>query len=178
MKKKLLLLTCLSAFVLTANAQNIVDKINKTNDKINNTGTAINHTSDAINNSSKTVSNAGNALSNFGKSVGGLTKRKQKKETGKSAATSDSAKQAEKANIVKITIAGVDYASLKKLKESLKSVPGVQSIEMNFSSSGSSLSVASDKNADDLWAGVPNDVSIHYNIISLNNDSISVAYKQ
>ncbi len=180
MKTTFILLSCLFAFMLTTNAQNVAGKINKTNNKINNTDTAVNATSAAINSSTSTLSTAGSALSNFGNTLGGMVKKKHKPGTAKTAAETDSAAQAKQvaANTIIISIAGADYTSLKKLKESLKVITGVHSVDMNYNSTGSSLSIVSNKKADDLWDGVSDDVAAHYNINSMNGNAINVAYKK
>lgn len=180
MKKTFILLGCLFAFVLMTNAQNVTKKINKTNNKISNTDTAVQGTSAAINNASGTLSGAGSALSNFGNTLGSMVKKKSKPGAAKTAAAADSATMAKQAaaNAIIISITGADYPSLKKLKESLKAVAGVQSVDMNYNSTGSSLSIATAKKADDLWDGVPDDIAAHYNIISMNGNAINVSYKK
>ena len=178
MKKTFILFSCLFAFILIAGAQSVASKINKTNNKINNTDTAVNATSDAINNASGTLSNAGNALNNFANTLGGMIKKKPKQGTAKTTDTATQVKQTVNANTIIISIAGADYTSLKKLKDSLKAVTGVQSVEMNYNSAGSSLSIASDKKADDLWDVLSDNIATHYNIISMNANAINVAYKR
>lgn len=179
MKKTFTLLSCLLVFISITSAQSVAGKIKKTNSKINNTDTAVNATSDAINNSTSTLSNAGSALSNFGNTLGGMVKKKHKTDVAKTTATDSTtlAKQAA-ANTIMISITGADYASLKKLKENLKAVAGVQSVDMNYNSGGSSLSINYNKKADDLWDGLSDDIATHYNIISMNGNTINVAYKK
>ena len=176
-----MLFSWLLACSLMAGAQSVTNKINSANNKINNTDTSLNNTSVAINNTSNTVSNAGTAFGNLGRTIFGKTNKKAKTDVAKTVTATDSttqAKQAGTANTIIISIAGADYPTVKKLRESIKSVAGVQSVDMNFNATGSSLSIASGKKADDLWDGLSNDLLAHYNVISMNDNSINVTYKK
>ncbi|MBE7172645.1 MAG: hypothetical protein INR73_18845 [Williamsia sp.] len=179
MKEILTVFVCLFTFILTLSAQSIDSKIKKTNSKLSNTDTAVQGTTAVINNASGTLGNAGHALSNLGNTIGSMVKRKPKPSAGKTASATDSAAQAKQvaAYTIMISITGADYASLKKLKESLKAVAGVQSVDMNYKPAGSSLSVTADKKADDLWDGLSDDIAAHYSIVSMNANTINIAYK-
>ncbi len=179
MKRILTVFICLLTFILTLSAQSIDSKIKRTNSKISHTDTAVQGTTTVINNASGTLDNAGNALSNFTNTIGSMVRRKPKQGAGKMVGATDSAAQTKQvaANTIMISITGADYVSLKKLKESLKAVAGVQSVDMNYKSAGSSLSITGDKKADDLWDGLSDDIASHYNIVSMNGNTINIAYK-
>ena len=180
------MLICALALTLSSVAQDakqgVANKINNTNKKINNTDSAVTGTSSAINGTSGVITGAGNAIGNLGGSIAGLFKKKQKANASKgfsniTDSTAVSAARTGNENAIVISIAGVDYAKLKKLTDSLKAVAGVQSVNMTYSSARSSLNILYNKKAGDLWDGLSDAISKQYNIISLNDTAISITYK-
>lgn len=173
MKKTLILLAALIVFITMTSAQSVADKVNKTNDNVNNTSNSINNTSDAITNTS-------NAVSNLSNTVGGLFKGKKKKDSVAQAPINQVAASipSQGLNTIVINITGVDYAKLKCIKDSIKVIAGTQSADMSYSTNGSSLNVLYSGKAGELWDALSPKVSAMYNIISLNDNAISAAFKE
>jgi hypothetical protein len=162
-------------------AQSAATKINRTVSKLDSNNNAINNTTNAITNTSA-------AVGNMGKTIGGIFKSKKKESQqvqspseGPSAAPV-SAPQNNAAqnnvNTIFITIRGVDYTKLKLTKDNIKSIAGVQTVDMTFNASSSSLSVQYSGKADQLWEALPENVTKMYNLTNMDGNNISAECKK
>lgn len=147
----MIICTAISIFgYMTANAQEIIDKIDRTNSKVNKAGSTADRTK-------KTGE----------KIIGLFAKRKE----GNTAAS-------ETKTTIKIT--GTTLTTLKKINEKVENSKSVISTKMKFSSSSSSITVQHTGNTDDLLTILQKsapDIFIEKNIESFDDGEILLKIK-
>jgi hypothetical protein len=147
--------------------------------KLNKTAVKLDSNSNAINNTSNAVSNTSAALNNMGKTIGGIFKSKKKEKIQTQAPAPEAGLSTEAATpTIIITIQNVDYAKLKTMKDSIKAISGVHTVDMTFNPTASSLSVGYSGKADELWDALPKRITEMYNLTKLESNSISAEFKK
>ena len=158
--------------------QNIVGQSTAT--KLNKTAVKLDSSSNAINSTTNAVSNTSAALNNMGKTVGEIfkSKKKEKYQTQTPSPEAGLTSGATASSTIVITIQKVDYSKLKTMKDSIKVISGVHTVEMTFNPATSSLSVGYSGKADELWDALPQRITDMYNLTKLESNSISAELKK
>jgi ABC-type transporter Mla subunit MlaD len=167
MKSLIFLTSVLFLFALTAAAQNKVDNaVNKANNSVNSVNASAANANAAATNAVNTAANTAGQAKDIANKVNGLL--------GKKPADGGPA------NTTLISVKGANFATLKKLNESIMDCPGVQDSKMKFNSAESTITVIHAGSTSKLLKQIQKKTTLisDDNINDFDEGKISVTLKQ
>lgn len=163
-RKGIILLVVGIALCSYATAQQVASKINNGATKAAQT--------------KKTVDDAKGAVADVKNTFNGLFGKKKPKEQAKEPPVAETPIVSPAAKTTSIEIGNIEYGKLKELEEAIKSLSGVTSTNKKFSAALSSIEVAYNGKADELWELLPKELRAMFELKDLSDGKIILETKK
>lgn len=131
------LITSLSISIIV-NSQEVIKDVVNTTTKVNTANNVANSATNALSNTKNTVSNVKNV-------VGSIFKKKKK------SGENEKTQLLKPVKLTIFSISNIDYASLKVLEDSIRTIEGVANTKKTYAEGQSTLEVNYTGEADELW---------------------------
>jgi hypothetical protein len=150
------LLACSAATVAQNKIDNTTNQVDKTNSTINSANSTVTTTGETAQNLKSTITSL----------FGGKKEKKKADSTGVVPGES-----------VHFNITNVDYNTLKKLEDNVKTVKGVKGTTKKFNPGGSTLDVTFKGKSDEVWDAIPETIRNLFELQDLDDSTITLDMK-